>query len=399
MRTRLGLATHLAALIAAGLVAWFVFQPDAGTPAGEQVLLDADPADVERLHYRTDQREVVAEALAGGGFELVLREKRSPRAAGDRQQKAEKDTGEGAGEGADEGAADPADEGAAEEAGAAVDDDAGEDAGEDAEVLEQTRYRASPDFERALGRVLPLVSLRDLGRVDAERLAAFGLDEPAGELRLVARGQTAHLLIGDRTYGRASVYVRSGPQGPVHLVSSSLLSTVDFRPPRFKELRFLGLKSGQVHQVEIDCGDLGSRRIDHHNRAAPGKDQWVAQDDPDADEELLHNWMSNLLRLSLVEYLDEPVQPVADAHCRLVFHGDETDPLTAELTWSESAAGKRQVFGRSDFSRHWVRLDPGAASTLIADLPSVLGVAPAQPDAAGGTGAKTAPDATPADAK
>ncbi len=394
MRTRLGLATHLAALIAAGLVAWFVFQPDAEAPAGEQVLLDASPDDVERLHYRTDQREVVAEALEGKVFELVLREKRSPRAAAEKPEKAaEKDTGEEAKKGADAGAEEAAAEGAAADDGEEADEVAGEGEG----AVEQTRYRASPDFERALGRVLPLVSLRDLGRVDAERLAAFGLDEPEGELRLVARGQNAHLLIGDRTYGRASVYVRSGPQGPVHLVSSSLLSTVDFRPPRFKELRFLGLKSGDVHQIEIDCGDLGSRRLDHRNRAAPGKDQWVAQDDPDADEELLHNWMNNLLRLSLVEYLDEPVQPVPTAHCRLVFHGAEAEPPVAELTWSENAAGKREVFGRSDFSRHWVRLDPGAASTLIADLPSVLGVAPAQPDGADAAGPEAAPGAAPAD--
>lgn len=392
MRTRLGLATHLAALIAAGLVAWFVFEPDAEAPAGEQVLLDASPGDVERLDYQTDQRQVVAEAIEGGGFELVLREKRSPRAAEkDPKDKAEKD----AAAGVDEGAAEAAAEGDQEAAAAKIDEAAGEDEG----TFEQTRYRASPDFERALGRVLPLVSLRELGRVDAERLAAFGLDEPKGELRLVARGQTAHLLIGDRTYGRASVYVRSGPQGPVHLVSASLLGTVDFRPPRFKELRFLGLKSGEVRQVEIDCDELGSRRLDHRNRATPGKDRWVAQDDPDADEELLHNWMNNLLRLSLVEYLDEPVQPVADAHCRLVFQRDETDPLTAELTWSDNAAGKREIFARSDFSRHWVRLDPGAASTLIADLPSVLGVAPAQPTGAADAGPKAAAGATAADEK
>ncbi len=364
MKTRWLLTSHLIALIAAGLVTWWVFQPGADEPEGERVLLDLKADQIERLEYQTDKRQIVAEATPTGGFQLTIHQTLSKRVAKKLPPKPAADaTDGGPADGADGQAADASAPPAAEP--------------EVREETKVTRYRASSDFAKALARVLPLVAVRELGEVDAEQLERFGLAEPTGRLRITSRGQTVEYQVGERTYGRASVYLRPAPDGPVSLVSAGLLSTVDFRPPRFKELRFLGLQSKDVVKVVLDCDGTGSRTLVHQNQHLPGGGQWVPADDPDSADELFGNWMRKLLRLSLVEYLAEPVTPVQAAQCRLTFEREGAEALKAQITWTADPKGKQIYYGRSDFSGDWVKLEPTAASSLVSDLSAITGNGPA----------------------
>jgi hypothetical protein len=336
-----------------------VFQPDEGADAGEHVLLDVQADQIDRLEYKADKRQVVAEALPKGGYRLTIQQTLSKRVA---KKKPPKPTPVPADGGIDGGAAEEAPPAKPAEP-------------EVREETKVTRYRASADFEKALARVLPLVAVRDLGEVDAEQLKKFGLAEPKAELAITSRGQTVRFQIGERTYGRASVYVRPASGGSTSLVSAGVLGAVDFRPPRFKELRFLGLKSKQVEQLVLDCDATGSRTLVHRDRLKPGGGSFQPADDLEVEDDLYRNWVGKLLRLSLVEYLEGPLEPTPGAHCKLTFQSEGGQPLLAEITWLTEPSGKQVYYGRSDFTGDWVRLEPTAAGSLVADLSSVLGQA------------------------
>lgn len=372
MKGRWLLLSQLVVLLTAGLVTWWVYQPAREADPGERILLDLKADQVERLEYKTDKLQVIAEAMPKGGYLLTIQQTLSKRVAKKVPAKPEDGSPDG-------GPADGADAAEPEMKQPATPPD-------EPEVREETkisRYRASPDFEKALARVLPLVAVRELGEVDPEKLTRFGLAEPAGELSVTSRGQTVRYHVGERTYGRASVYLRPAPAGPVSLVSAGVLSTVDFRPPRFKELRFLGLPPDEVDQLVIDCDATGSRTLLHHNRLQPGGGLWGPADDPNASDDLFRNWMTKLLKLSLVDYLSEPVEPNPGAHCKLVFQRDGAEAMQAEITWSADPSGKQVYHGRSEFSGGWVKLEPTAAGSLVSDLSSILdqGDAPRPPAA------------------
>jgi hypothetical protein len=327
-------------LILAGLATWWVFTKGEQETGG-QVILDARADQVERLEYTTASREIVAQAIdQGQAFHLTVRENLSPRKT-----------------------AEPA-PGAADSPAPA--------AGDAGQTQKTTRYRASPDFTKSLERVLPLVALRELGVVDQARRKEFGLDAPEASLRVVSRGQTVEFQVGKRTYGRSSVYLGLGADGPVSLVSSGLLSIVDFKPPRYKELRFLGLASKDVEQVFLDCGVSGRRTLVHQDRFQAKGDNWAPSDAPETEDALYGNWMAKLIKLGLVQYSDEPFEPSPESSCKLVFQVEGRGSVHAQLAWSDDATGKRSYRGRSDFSRDWVELDPTAAGSLVSDLNAVV---------------------------
>lgn len=361
MKGRWLLTSHLIALLAAGLVTWWVFQPGTEAPEGERILLDLKADQIERLEYKADKRQIVAEAMPKGGFQLTIRQTLSKRVAKKVPPKPAPKTLDG-------GTVDGADGGPGAETPATPPAEP-----EEREETKVTRYRASPDFAKALARVLPLMAVRELGEVDADGLKQFGLDKPAGLLSITSRGQTVEYQVGERTYGRASVYIRPVPDGPVSLVSAGLLSTVDFRPPRFKELRFLGLAAKDVVKVTIDCDGTGNRTLLHQNRHLPAGGQWVVADDPDSGDELFGNWMRKLLHLSLVEYTADAIKPVQGAQCKLTFGRDGAEDLEAEITWTTDPSGKQVYHGRSDFTGGWVKLQPTAAGSLVSDLSAIMG--------------------------
>jgi hypothetical protein len=337
MKTRISLLINLGVLCLAGLFAWFAFQKDAGPAVEGELILDVAADALSHLSYTTENRTITADLLpSGDGFQMLVSEVLSTRKAKKVKKEADK-----------------------KEA--------------DKKETRVTRYRASPEFKKALERLLPLRALRSIESVDEQALETFGLTEPTGRLTFRARDQSVTYLVGKKTYGRASVYIRSDKGGPVHLVSAGLVTTVDFRPPRYKELRYLGLTSKQVERVVLTCPGLGSRTFVHRSRLEPGGGFWATEETPEQENSLVGNWMGKLFRLSLVEYLAEPVAPNPGSLCRMVFLLEDQKQATAELTWSEGESGRRLVHGRSDFSGDWVKLEPGSAGSLIGDLPGLVG--------------------------
>lgn len=342
MKARLSMGIYVAVLAVSGILAWLAFLPDGRKSAGSELVVDATSDQVDRLEYKTDKSMLQAVAFKDrSGFRLTIRQQLAKARA---NKPGTKDALEG------------------------------KSTEENSPKEKVTRYRASKDFGDALKRVMPIESVRDLGRVQAEKLKEFGLEPPTAWLSLSINGQTVKFRVGKKTYGHSSFYLQQDPNGPVSLVSSALLSVVDFRPPRYKELRLLGLQPKKIIQMTMDCGSKGKRTFLHKDRLKPKAETWLVKGAEDSTDTLYRNWMKKLLHQSLVEYLEQAPKTVPGASCHFTFSMDGGAKTSAELAWISDPSGKQTYYGHSDFSDDWVRLEPSTASSVVADISSVLGV-------------------------
>ncbi|HOX47410.1 MAG TPA: DUF4340 domain-containing protein [Myxococcota bacterium] len=335
------LGLHAALLLASAAAAYAVYSYDPNSPDEGPLVLDASPAQTERLVYTNKGRVITASLLADGGFQLEVDEdkilppvKATPGAPG-------------------EPAAPP------------------ESAPAKPERV-KSRYRASDEFGKALERMLPLHAVQALGKLSDEQREKFGLKESLSTLELRAKGQAVSLRVGNQTYGGTSAYLERVGDGEAFLVSSATLRAVDFRPPRYMERRLGAQGMAEVDWLQVDCAGQGRRVLVRAHAGAGQPERWTPEEDPSAADELFRNWVEKVFRLSAQEYLAEP--PAAPLQgCRLALRAEGKPVGEIELAWREEAPGKAVHFARSTFTGGWVKLEATGAGQVSADLPAVFG--------------------------
>jgi hypothetical protein len=341
MKGKLGLLLHLAALVVAAVCAYLVFSAGKEKTEKGKVILEVEPDQLTRLAFDSGKKQVVAVAREGGGFTMTVTEQiHKPVAA----PKKDKDKKEGE-----------------------------KDAPPAAKMITETTvntYRASQEFEKTLARLLPLRAERDLGKVDNQKLSQFGMVEAGRTLIVEAQKQKVTYLIGAQTYGGATTYVQEQPDGPVYLISSTLIRSLDVRGTRYLERRLVGVEKKDVERVAV--GTLTASREFLQKKREKKRNIWVPADSPDATADLFTNWVERAFRLGATEYLDQdPVPPPKPEFKLLYFRGSKKlDEL--QVASAEAEAGKRDFFARSGFTGGWVKLRRQDAEAVVNDLANVL---------------------------
>jgi hypothetical protein len=327
MKGKLVLSLHLAALVVAGVCAYLVFSggKKAETEKG-RVILDIQPDQLERLAFDTGKKQVVVATRKGGGFTMTITEQIHKPV----KKPEEKPAGEKA----------PAPKMTTE--------------------TSVTSYRASQQFEKTLERLLPLRAERDLGKVDDHKLSQFGMVEAGRTLIVEAQSQKVNYLIGGQTYGGATTYVQEQPEGPVYLISSTLIRSLDVRGNRYLERRLVGVDRKDVERVAL--GTLTASREFTQRRHEKKRSTWVPADNPESTNDLFTNWIERVFRLNATEYLAEDPVPPPRPEFKLICSrgGKQLDEL--ELASSEAEEGKGG----------WVKLRRQDAEAVVSDLGTVL---------------------------
>lgn len=343
MKGKLGLGLHLAALAVAAICAYFVFSAGKEKAEKGKVILDVEPDQLERLAFDTGKKQVVAVSRKGGGFTVTVTEQIHKPAAKPKEEKAEGGAG-----------------------GAKKKDPALKMITE----TSVTSYRASQEFEKALERLLPLRAERDLGKVDEKKLAQFGMLEAGRTLIVEAKSQKITYLIGSQTYGGATTYVLQQPDGPVCLISSTLIRSLDVRATRYLERRLVGVDKKDVERVAVST--LTANREFMQQRREKKRSVWVPADSPDTTNDLFTNWVDRMFRLGATEYLAEDPVPPPRPEFKLIYLRGSKKLDQLELASAEAGEGKRDFFARSTFTGGWVKLRRQDAEAVVSDLATVL---------------------------
>jgi hypothetical protein len=360
MKGKLSVFLHLAALIVAAVCAFLVFDAGKKKEIKGTVILDASAEDLKLLAFEAGRKKVEAAPREGGGFTLTITEQiRKP------SREIKKDVGEAA-----EKKAAPAVD------GGVPDGEAGEETApprpEPPPMTTETKvtsYRASQEFDKTLGRLLPLVAERELGKLTAEKQTKFGLDKSERTLTVQTRGHEVVYAVGNASYGGATTYIRQQPGGPTYLISSSLLRSIDIRPSRFLERRLVGHPKKDVTRIAVKT--LTAERellVQGEGREA----KWVAADDPETVNALYGNWVNNVFRLGAEEYLAEKSVPAMQAVATIRYFKDDEELDRVELTFAEAEGDKKDYYARSRHTGAWVRLRRSDAETVSADLSTIV---------------------------
>ena len=370
MSAKKTLLLHASALVVVAVWCWYVYQPS-DESSTDQVLVDISVNQVDRLTYRSDQREVTVTSIGDVdevGFEVSVKEKVAEK----KNKKLQgKDSPNQTSQGKDAPKS-KSDEGKKAQNGK---DKQGSPANEtkpkDAPLAKEkiSTYRANREYTKSLERMLPLVAIRQLGVVGEEKAAQFELND-SKVFSITSREQTIVYRIGKKSYGGTSVYIQERDGEKVFLVSSSLLRSIDFRAPRYMERRWIGVEAKDVSLVKIDCSEVGSRTL-RKKKQDKTKVEWVPEEDPKADAKIFSNWMDKLLRLSISEYLQtDPTDRNDLKKCKISFieEGQEVD--LAHLVWSPDGS---QHYAKTGFSRSWVALQALSVRSVVSDLASILG--------------------------
>jgi hypothetical protein len=225
MKGKLGLILHLAALVVAAFCAYLVFSAGKAKTDKGKVILDVEPDQLTRLAFDTGKKQVVAVAREGGGFTMTVTEQIHKPVVVPKKEKGEKDKTPAAPKGTAKVAA---------------------------RMITETTvntYRASQEFEKTLARLLPLRAERDLGKVGDKKLSQFGMVEAGRTMIVEAQKQKVTYLIGSQTYGGATTYVQQQPEGPVYLISSTLIRSLDVRSTRYLERRSSSSRSARRRET------------------------------------------------------------------------------------------------------------------------------------------------------
>lgn len=228
-----------------------------------------------------------------------------------------------------------------------------------------------------LGSFTPLHALRELA-VSDPKSAAFGLDQPQGQVEVTRRSGPLSFDLGGETYGTKDRYVRQGDK--VWLVAANTLRPLQNAKARLFESALQPNTAEQAEQVRLQVGGTAYAWT-HQNRADKAQAFWSKAEDPKAADDAGSAVVDKLLRLRAQQYLAEGAAPAGLAPVYTAAVNGDKGAWQVEIARD---AASSEWYARSGYTRGWVMLTKSMATELeqaISDLASGGGAEPAEPSA------------------
>lgn len=339
-------------------MSWMDWTAPPEVDIGDKVMLvQGEAADLEKVVWKDDKEEVVIERKtdAAGSYLWVTHTK----------WEEPKPTPPAAPE-----ATPPADPSQPAEPAAATPATPEAPATPPEKVAKTTVFKAGEAGDKLADSLSPLLAVRQLTDLPADKLATYGLDAPKESIELVRKGRSRVLELGGEVYGSKDRYVRDKETGNVYLVDDELLRPLKFARTRLPDRTLFSFPKDKVTSAEVSSG-VGNVKIAQKNAEDKDKATWVRASAPDAVDEQLKTWMEKAIQLKSTAYVapeDEPKD--LESRFRLTLTGADGKVETLEVL--QSAAGS-DWYGRSEHTRGLVKLLKGPTSSLSEDVESLTG--------------------------
>ncbi len=170
-------------------------------------------------------------------------------------------------------------------------------------VKKVQEFKGSKSADELMKGLASLSAVRSLGPIsDPEKLKAFGLEGSKKTLTLVSGSSPRVFVIGGNTYGNMDTYLQDKQDGRVFVVRPRLLQ--DFL---YAEFRLVDRMLHAFDPVDIEraivTAPAGRKELVQQNRRDPAGAYWADAATPDKRKDFYRNWMSKVMRLSGMEYV------------------------------------------------------------------------------------------------
>ncbi|HLV22946.1 MAG TPA: DUF4340 domain-containing protein [Polyangiaceae bacterium] len=246
-------------------------------------------------------------------------------------------------------------------------EDKGKDPKSDKPVSTKT-FIAVKSAEELLGKLAPLQAYRAVGKIDKQREAEFGFENPQGKLHVDLDGRKHTLIIGSTTPGGADRYAKVAASGEVYAIPGDIVDMLVSADARLVERDLHGFEMKEADRVVIQKGDKRREIV----RVPEKEDGWADAATPSKLDETAGNWMTKVDRLRISEYVDKPAKPIQqeDVVARIEYFDGQKRLGYLELVNPGKDAGHFLV--RTEQSRWYAEVPKSMGEQVEQDLPSVL---------------------------
>ncbi len=232
----------------------------------------------------------------------------------------------------------------------------------------KSRFLASEKFIEYLQLISTFPVIRELGRIDGDKLNPFGLDAPVGSIVVKsASGVMAEFAVGKQPYGARSYYVMRASDKNVFLVGADLVD--DFLKPeaRFFERRVSidPLESSQSITMTLAERTKTFVRL---NQSDSRSAQW-AESGSQTPVPAIATWLEKFSEIRAASYADEVVkQALSDRPPNLTLQSiDRNGKIHSVALFMDPASGKSEYFIMSDFLGWPVKVASARSENLLKD--------------------------------
>jgi len=235
--------------------------------------------------------------------------------------------------------------------------------------VEPATFASVKAMER-IGKLLaPMRAKRAIGEIAADREKAFGLDEPAGTLHVEIGPKKHSLVIGKKTPGSTSRYVRDLQTKNVYLIEADAVRDLEGGAARLSERSLHSWKQAEVEAVSIIDGEQTKDVI---RSGTVGRRFYADPASPDVNFEMAGNWLSKVGRLRPIKFVEK--LPEGTVKVVRVEYRSKDDPLGFVEVHRHDTDAKDQFYVTSEHLRLHATVAKSMAEQVLDDLPSVFGI-------------------------
>jgi len=168
--------------------------------------------------------------------------------------------------------------------------------------------------------------LRDFGRVEPERQAAFGLVEPSAAITLGFADGTRVIAVGDSIYGGSDRYGSDLSTGSVFVLPARLVGPLQTGSGALRERQVHYFQASDVAYVRIQA--LGMEREMERAGGEPGAPEvWVSPDDRQRPDQTFANFMERVGQLAISGFATQVGPESLERIMRIEYSGEDAEPL------------------------------------------------------------------------
>jgi hypothetical protein len=242
---------------------------------------------------------------------------------------------------------------------------------------ERSGFPTGREAENVFRFVAPLRALRDLGALESltpERREEYGLSAIEDTLVVhVADGEDKRLLLGGTVFGGSGRYALVPATGRAYAISGVLSQLL--------ESGRTSLRTWELHTFDFD--DVGqvvlttprSERVRLRTGGTGGASTWAAPDSPDRVDATFGNFMSRVIGLSPVDFVDALPADSLDLLATLEYQDDDGGRLGVMefFRGGEDGDGHSSYYVRTEETRILARPSIAQAERVASDLDQLFG--------------------------
>ncbi len=235
----------------------------------------------------------------------------------------------------------------------------------------ERELRGNDSATKLFEKIAPLRATRALGVLGADKLKEVGLEAPKKHIELMTKSGKRTFSIGASPFGVSDPYVKDDSDGKVYVLGGGVVGDLDAASIRLVDRQIHDWKTTEYDGLAITAGGK-KRELTQTTPEAPGQAKLASK--TGKTDDMAKNWHDKVWRLLVSDVLGKGETPAAGepqiaARVDYTFHGrprgflelarvagKAPEPAASASTPAPPPAVPMEYYARSESTAGWVKL-------------------------------------------